>query len=118
VVVVDWYEKRNDNCFHKKTPHMSSASSIAEDLIKRIPGKPEYLVIFSNWNGVVEEGIASKCRPHKTINIGKDKVLVLQALQGYGLEIQHRSYEILLIVNTFLKKNIFSQIRVVQVNHF
>jgi hypothetical protein len=54
------------------------------------------------------------CAPHKIINIGKDKVLVLKTIKGHGLEIQHEACKILDMVNKFLEKKTFSRIKVIQ----
>jgi hypothetical protein len=92
-----------------------SIANIAEQLIERNENKPDYLKIFSHWNAIVGEDIASVCVPYKAINLGKDKVLILKAAKGRGLEIQHETCKILDRVHSFLKKNTFSHIRVIQI---
>jgi hypothetical protein len=92
----------------------SSIPCIIENLIDRAPNKPDYLEIFSNWAAIVGEDTASICLPYRAINIGKNKVLALKTLKGYGLEIQHESCKILDEINKFLGKKTFSQIKVIQ----
>jgi hypothetical protein len=89
-------------------------SDISDDLIKKISGKPDYLEIFSNWKNIVGEEIASICEPHKATNRGSDKILILRTVKGRGLEVQHEACKILDLVNAFLKKKTFSQIKAIQ----
>ncbi|MDR1983093.1 MAG: DUF721 domain-containing protein [Holosporaceae bacterium] len=87
---------------------------IVKKIIRNVINRPDYAEIFSNWTAVVGNDTASMCVPHKVVNIGKDKVLVLKTIKGRGLEIQHEAYKILHMVNLFLKKKTFSRIKVIQ----
>jgi hypothetical protein len=97
--------------------HLKSSlvvAHIAQNVMKKIADKPDYLEIFSSWKGIVGEYTASICVPHKAINIGKEKTLVLKTIKGRGLQIQHEALKILSSINKFLRKKTFSQIRVIQ----
>jgi hypothetical protein len=87
---------------------------IAQNIIKKAGAAPNYLEVFTRWMDVAGEGVASICIPHKVINMGNDKILVLKTVKGRGLQIQHEALVILDSVNKFLKKKTFSQIRVFQ----
>jgi hypothetical protein len=87
---------------------------IMKKLTEKIVNKPDYLEIFLEWEKIVGKELASICAPLKSTNIGKDKALVLKTVKGRGLEVQHEAYKILDLVNSFLKKETFSQIKVVQ----
>ncbi|MDR0753224.1 MAG: DciA family protein [Holosporaceae bacterium] len=92
-----------------------AVACIAQNIIKNIDAAPNYLEIFIRWQDVVGERIASICVPHKVINMGNDKILVLKTIKGRGLQIQHETLGILNSVNKFLKKRTFSQMRVFQI---
>jgi hypothetical protein len=91
-----------------------AVACIARNIIKKAGAVPNYLEIFTKWKDVAGERIAFVCMPHKVINMGNDKILVLKTVKGRGLQIQHEALEILDSVNKFLKKKTFSQIRVFQ----
>ncbi|MDR1334348.1 MAG: DciA family protein [Holosporaceae bacterium] len=95
-----------------------AVARIADQIMERNENKPDYLKIFSHWDAIVGEDIASICAPLKAVNLGKDKVLILKAAKGRGLEIQHETCKILDCVHNFLKKNTFSHIRVIQIEEF
>ncbi|MDR0632328.1 MAG: DUF721 domain-containing protein [Holosporaceae bacterium] len=89
---------------------------IAKDLIQKTVNKPDYLEIFSNWNEIVGEQFSTICLPYKAVNLGKDKILILKTIRGRGLEVQHEACKILDLVNNFLKKKTFSQIKIIQMD--
>jgi hypothetical protein len=101
-----------------RSPSSLPFSRIAENLIEKMPNRPDYREIFFNWENIVGEYIASVCTVHKAINMGKNKVLVLKTRKGCGPEILHEGGKILDAVNNFLKKKTFSQIKIFQTDDF
>ncbi|MDR0678029.1 MAG: DUF721 domain-containing protein [Holosporaceae bacterium] len=91
-----------------------SITLVMKNLIEKMSNKPDYLDIFSNWAAVVGEDMSILCVPHRAVNAGKDKILVLKTIKGHGLEIQHEACKILDLVNKFLGKKTFSRIKVIQ----
>lgn len=92
-----------------------AVAHIARNIIKKVStAPPNYLEIFIRWRDVIGEHVASICVPHKVVNMGNDKILVLKTIKGRGLQIQHEGLRILNSVNKFLKKKTFSKIRVFQ----
>jgi hypothetical protein len=93
---------------------ITSVASVADGILQRFRNKPDYLEIFMNWERVVGKDLASICAPHKAINFGADKVLILKTTNVHFLDIQYDACRILDAVNAFLQKKTFSQIRVIQ----
>ena len=89
--------------------------NIAANLVKHSIKNPECLDTFSHWNDIVDAQISCLATPYKII--GKTpKTLVIKVKKGYALQIQHESMSILQTVNAYFHEQVFSQLRVIQMD--
>lgn len=91
---------------------MKLAFDLAESFLKN-QKKPAALDVFLNWKSIVGPRLAKITKPYKTVKISQQNILVITAQSGYELEIQHETWEILRRVNVYMKKNHFTQIKVI-----
>ncbi|MDR0555444.1 MAG: DciA family protein [Holosporaceae bacterium] len=89
---------------------------ISDRLIRKMINRPDYLKLFLNWSDVVGPYMSALCLPHRVINVGPEKILILKTIKGHGLEVQYEANRILGMVNGFLKIKLFSQIRIIQLD--
>lgn len=77
---------------------------------------PEYISVFNNWSTVVGEEVAEISHPYRVVKSGNKKVLILRSKKGKSLELQHESQKILNKIHNFLGEEVFSQIRIIQID--
>lgn len=92
---------------------MQSIADIATKIFKNTP-RPVATDIFLKWEEVVGVPYSSMATPYKVTTFKQQKILILQAVPGCGVLIQHESWEILHRVNDYLKQKYFSQVKVIQ----
>lgn len=92
---------------------MLSAFDVAEKFLKN-QSKPQGLAVFQQWSEIVGESYAKITAPYKIITMARRNVLIIQAKLGYGIIIQHESWNILQLINKYLGHKYFSQIKVIQ----
>lgn len=91
---------------------MKSLGQLAEKFLENTNEVPTYLPIFLNWMEVVGADLSAITEPFKVVISKGEQVLVLRVDRAYSLEIQHRSVEFLIMVNTYLGVDYFSQVKV------
>ena len=103
---------RNSNT----VPNLNDAGSIADFILKKLPKKPPYASLFSEWSAAVGEDFASISAPLKIVTQNDKKILVLKSKKGRSIELQHSSPQILRKIHHFLGKNVFSSVKIVQLD--
>lgn len=93
--------------------NMLSVSDIAAKILGNTP-KPFAADVFLKWKEIVGEPYSSMSTPYKVTTFAKQKILIVQAVPGCGVLIQHESWEILQRVNDYLKQKYFAQVKVIQ----
>lgn len=92
---------------------MQSIADIAAGILKNSP-RPAAADVFMQWEEVVGAPYSSMATPYKVTTFKQQKILILQAVPGCGVLVQHESWEILRRVNDYLKQEYFSQVKVIQ----
>lgn len=94
----------------------SSVSSVAEDILNKLPKKPQYASLFSKWRTAVGDDFASISAPYKIVTQNDQKILVLKSKKGRSIELQHCSQQILRKIHYFLGKDVFSFVKIIQLD--
>lgn len=95
----------------------SSIANIAGVLLQKFASqKPEYSEVFLNWKAAVGESFASISAPYKVLTHNNNKVLVIKSKKGRSIELLHCSQEILRRIHNFLGKQIFSSVKIIQID--
>lgn len=98
------------------TTFADNVAEIADIVLEKLPQKPIYVSIFSDWEAVVGAELASKSAPYKVITQGEKKILVLKSKKGCSIELQHDYPRILEKTHKFLGKQVFSSIKIIQMD--
>lgn len=92
---------------------MKSLGQLAEKFLENTNKVPPYLPIFLNWTEVVGAGFSTITEPFKVTISKGEQVLILRANRACSLEIQHQSVKFLIMANTYLGVDYFSQVKVI-----
>ena len=92
---------------------MLLAKEAAENFLKT-KSEPFALNVFLKWREIVGNHYADISTPYKVVKSSRGNVLVVQAKPGYGVMIQHESWNIIRLVNGYLEQEYFSQLKAIQ----
>ena len=91
---------------------MQVLGDVAYNLLRKANNVPFYAEIFLNWENVVGEEFSQITKPIKVRSFKGEEILILQVSRAHSIELQHSVSEILQMVNEYLGKKYFSQIKI------
>lgn len=107
--------KRNSNAASFSSNVATNVSSVVDSIFKKLP-KNQYATLFSEWRSAVGEEFASIAAPLKVVIQNNKKILVLKSKKGRSIELQHSSQQILRKIHHFLGNDVFSLVKIVQLD--
>lgn len=95
---------------------VSNISNVAETVLNQFPKKLRYTSLFLSWSAAVGTDFARISIPYKIIIQNNKKILILKSKKGRSVELQHCSQQILEKVHRFLGEDVFSFLRIIQLD--